>query len=316
MGCEGKGALEQRAKPGRRVLGITGTLLLYGSNAPTAPHSPEPTKMGAQGPQGCPDAANGEGCRIPTEKPYQAGQEGPQCCPFPPHGAIPVSLCPERSGDPIPTGRSSGDQVGTWQPGSHLLGSRPAQARSRQESCCPSHRHKLPSEPPCYRHQSHTALQPHSLALPSLFSVPARTSRPTKPTRRQPGPPTSPRAHPGMATAPCSPHNCCPHFPVDPTMHSGDNGWEGEPQRVSPGQRQGGEGTESPSLAFCCGFPITDGPLSAKTKPARVSSAACPCYRGSPQAALQPCSGCWGEDILCQALLLRSRKAKNCCQGG
>lgn len=169
---------------------------------------------------------------------------GTPCHPFPPYGAVPMSLRPERSGDPIPTGHPSGDRVGTWQPGSRPLGAGPAQGRSQRVSRCPRHRDKVPPEPPTLpapatcRPQLHTPqLRP---LLPQLLHRGLTPQNPpassNKTTHLSPCPPRNGHST-SLSPLPRLP-NCCP------TPHHGSHHvqWgqglgRGATGMVSPGQR-------------------------------------------------------------------------------
>lgn len=195
------------------------------------PPSSKPPRMGAQGPQGCPDPEDREDYGVLKEKipPAQAGGVprevlGTLCHPFPCH-------CAQRG---VGTLSPQDTRLGTeWGRGS--LGAAPwAQGRLRADpSGClaapitgTSH-HQSP--PRCW-HQPHadpSSTHPsftRSCLSPCIEVSPHKTHPPAA-TR----PPTSPRAHPGMVTAPRSlpPHQLLPHTPPWVPSHTG--GWEEGP---------------------------------------------------------------------------------------
>lgn len=155
-------------------------------------------------------------------------------------------------------------------------------------------------------------LQPPSFAcsfLSPCTDVSPHKTHPPAATR----PPTSPHAHPGMATAPCSPPPAAaPHPTMGSTTYSGERGWE----EGSHGRCPRGRGRESHPWLFIVPFP-SPMPLSLQRRSETGSHLPlAPAVKGGPWAAPHPCPGCRGEATLCQVLLQRSRKDKNYCQGG
>lgn len=151
LGLRGRSALEEdRAR--HDGFGDNGDLSSPQQQCPSCPF--EPLWMGTRSPQGLPDPANREDCRILKEISHQAGQEGPQGSTgdsrlplLSPWGSICVTAPQEERGScshRTPFWGQSGDVAAASCPS----GLRPAQARSRQASYCPSYRDQLPEAPP------------------------------------------------------------------------------------------------------------------------------------------------------------------------
>lgn len=191
QGCEGEGALEQRAEPGRWVLGIMGTLALHGSNRPGCPSLLRAPEDGDTGSPRMLRPYEQRGLQGPKEKSCQARQESPQGSAGDPQLPLPSPWrdthhrTPREAGTLTPPAAHLGTKRGRGSPGAAPWAPGRLRPDPGRRLTAPAAGTSCHESPPCCQHQPHTVPQPHSLASPPLSLAPAPTPHPTKPTRQR-----------------------------------------------------------------------------------------------------------------------------------